>query len=68
MKNPRSIRALFALPGFTATSKLVGVFGDHARIISALTVVNVVDPRIVLSVAGWRIYLLQSSNVALPRV
>ena len=34
MKNPRSIRALFALPGFTATSKLVGVFGDrYARVI-----------------------------------
>jgi hypothetical protein len=34
MKNPRSIRALFAFPGFTAASKLVGVFGDrYARVI-----------------------------------
>ncbi len=34
MKNPKSIRALFAFPGFTASSKLVGVFGDrYARVI-----------------------------------
>ena len=34
MKNPKSIRALFAFPGFTAASKLVGVFGDrYARVI-----------------------------------
>ena len=34
MKNPRSIRTLFAFPGFTATSKLVGIFGDrYARVI-----------------------------------
>ena len=34
MKNPKSIRALFALPGFTASSKLAGVFGDrYARVI-----------------------------------
>ncbi len=34
MKNPKSIRALFALPGFTASSKLLGVFGDrYARVI-----------------------------------
>jgi len=34
MKNPRSTRALFAFPGFTAASKLVGVFGDrYARVI-----------------------------------
>ena len=34
MKNPKSIRALFAFPGFTALSKLVGVFGDrYARVI-----------------------------------
>ncbi len=34
MNNPKSIRALFALPGFTAASKLVGVFGDrYARVI-----------------------------------
>lgn len=34
MENPKSIRALFALPGFTASSKLVGVFGDrYARVI-----------------------------------
>ena len=34
MKNPNSIRALFAFPGFTAASKLVGVFGDrYARVI-----------------------------------
>ena len=34
MKNPQSIRALFALPGFVAASKLVGVFGDrYARVI-----------------------------------
>jgi hypothetical protein len=34
MKNPKSIRALFAFPGFTAASKLAGVFGDrYARVI-----------------------------------
>ncbi len=34
MKNPETIRALFALPGFTAASKLVGKFGDrYARVI-----------------------------------
>jgi len=34
MNNPKSIRALFALPGFTAASKLMGVFGDrYARVI-----------------------------------
>ncbi len=34
MKNPKSIRALFAFPGFTASSQLVGVFGDrYARVI-----------------------------------
>ena len=26
MKNPKSIRALFAFPGFNASSKLVGKF------------------------------------------
>ena len=34
MKNPKSIRALFAFPGFNASSKLVGKFGDrYARVI-----------------------------------
>jgi hypothetical protein len=34
MKNPKSIRSLFAFPGFTASSKLLGVFGDrYARVI-----------------------------------
>ena len=34
MKSPKSIRALFAFPGFTAASKLVGKFGDrYARVI-----------------------------------
>jgi hypothetical protein len=34
MNNPKSIRALFAFPGFIASSKLVGVFGDrYARVI-----------------------------------
>ncbi len=34
MKNPKSIRELFAFPGFTASSKLVGIFGDrYARAI-----------------------------------
>ena len=34
MKNPKSIRALFAFPGFTASSKLMGMFGDrYARVI-----------------------------------
>ena len=34
MKNPKSIRALFAFPGFTAAAKLKGIFGDrHARVI-----------------------------------
>jgi hypothetical protein len=50
MKNPKSIRALFAFPGFTASSKLAGRFGDrYARVIqlkrrkkqpSVVTVVN----------------------------
>ncbi len=50
MKHPKSIRALFAFPGFTASSKLVGRFGDrYARVIqlkrrkkqpSVATVVN----------------------------
>jgi len=50
MKNPKSIRALFAFPGFTAASKLLGKFGDrYARVIqlkrrkkqpSVLTVVS----------------------------
>ncbi len=35
MKNPRSIRALFCFPGFTATSTSKGVFGDrYSRIIN----------------------------------
>ena len=34
VKAPRSIRALFSLPGFVARSHLVGVFGDRcARVI-----------------------------------
>ena len=34
MKDPQSIRALFAFPGFTVSSKLVGVYGDrYARVI-----------------------------------
>jgi len=34
MNNPKSIRALFAMPGFIAASKLVGVFGDrYSRVI-----------------------------------
>ena len=34
MKNPQSIRSLFALPGFVAGGRLNGVFGDrYARII-----------------------------------
>jgi len=34
MKNPKSIRALFAFTGFTVASKLLGVFGDRfARVI-----------------------------------
>ena len=34
MKNPKTIRALFAFPGFTASAKLQGIFGDrHARVI-----------------------------------
>jgi len=34
MKNPTSIRALFSLPGFVATSRLVGFFGDrYARVL-----------------------------------
>ena len=34
MKNLKSIRALFAFPGFNASSKLVGKFGDrYARVI-----------------------------------
>lgn len=34
MKKPKSIRDLFVFPGFTASSKLVGIFGDrYARII-----------------------------------
>jgi len=34
MKNPKTIRALFAFPGFVAASKLVGKLGDrYARVI-----------------------------------
>ncbi len=34
MKNPKTIRSLFALPGFTASSRILGVFGDRdARVI-----------------------------------
>ena len=34
MKNPKSIRALFAFPGSTAASKVLGLFGDrYARVI-----------------------------------
>ena len=34
MKNPKTIRSLFAFPGFTTSSKLAGVFGDrYARVI-----------------------------------
>ncbi len=33
MKHPRSIRAIFVLPGFLAASELKGVFGDrYARV------------------------------------
>ena len=35
---PESIRALFAFPGFTASSKLLGVFADrYARVIQLKT-------------------------------
>ena len=34
MKNPKSIRSLFTLPGFVAASQVKGVFGDrYARIL-----------------------------------
>ena len=34
VKNPKSIRTLFTLPGFVANSKLAGRFGDrYARIV-----------------------------------
>jgi hypothetical protein len=34
VKAPRSIRALFSLPGFVAQAQLGGVFGDwYARVI-----------------------------------
>ena len=34
MKNPKSIRSLFTLPGFVAAAQLKGVFGDrYARIV-----------------------------------
>ncbi len=34
MKNPKSVRSLLAFQGFTAASKLLGVFGDrYARVI-----------------------------------
>ena len=34
MKNPKSIRSLFSLPGFGAASTLGGVFGEqYARVI-----------------------------------
>ena len=32
MKNPKSTRALFAFPGFTVASKLVGKFGDRYQV------------------------------------
>lgn len=53
MNNPKTIRSLFAFPGFTAASKLEGVFGDrYARVIqlkrrkkqpSVLSVVTAAD-------------------------
>ena len=34
MKNPKTIRMLFTLSGFVASTKLLGVFGDrYARVI-----------------------------------
>ena len=34
MNNPTSIRALFSLPGFVASSRLIGFFGDrYARVL-----------------------------------
>lgn len=34
MHIPTSLRALFSLPGFIATSRLLGVFGDrYARVL-----------------------------------
>ncbi len=34
MKNPKTIRSLFAFPGFVAVGRLSGVFGDrYARVI-----------------------------------
>ena len=34
MKQPKSLKALFSLPGFVAEARLLGVFGDrYARIV-----------------------------------
>jgi hypothetical protein len=35
MQSPRTLRALFSLPGFIASSRLKGVFGDRfARVVA----------------------------------
>ena len=65
MKNPKSIRALFAFSGFTVSSKLLGVFGDrYARVIqlnrrkkqpSALAVVSAAGVVTTRSPCGYAI-------------
>jgi len=68
MKNPETIRALFAFSGFIAASKLVGVFGDrYARVIqlkrrkkqpSVLTVVTDAGDLMIKSFSGYAPYRL----------
>ena len=72
MKNPKTIRALFAFPGFTVSSKLAGVFGDrYARVIqlkrrkkqlSALTVVTGVEGVTTRRSCGYETSRLPAGN------
>ena len=53
MKNRRSIRSLFTVPGFVAASRLQGVFGDrYARVIRLTRRKKPLSARIVDIAAG----------------
>ena len=53
MKNPKTIRALFAFPGFTASAKLQGIFGDrYARVIHLKRRKKQLSALVVVTAAG----------------
>ena len=72
MKNPKTIRALFTMPGFVARARLAGVFGDqYARVIqlqrrkkqpSVLTVVTDAEGATTSKSAGSVIYLWRAGE------